>query len=210
MTPPVLDLRRLCPAQRVLPVLVIDDAEEAETLAQILVACGLPVIEITLRTATARAAIAAAARVSGCTVGAGTLLTAQDATDAAAAGASFGVSPGMTDQLVAGCIAAQLPFLPGVATPSEAIRAAEIGFQCLKFFPAETNGGCSALNALAQTMPNLQFCPTGGISATSVNDYLALPNVTCVGGSWIAPRTDVESANWAAIERRARAAADLP
>ena len=209
MTTPGLDLRRLCFKQRVLPVLVIDDAAKAGTLARIFVACGLPVIEITLRTPAAAAAITAASHVQGCTVGAGTLLTAQDATDAVSAGASFGVSPGMSEQLTAACETVRLPFLPGIATPSEAIRAAEIGFDCLKFFPAETSGGCSALNAFAQTMPNLHFCPTGGISAKSVNDYLALPNVACVGGSWIAPRSDVDSGNWTAIEQRARAAAEL-
>lgn len=207
---PPLSLRALCARAPVIPVLTVTDAAQAEGLARALVAGGLPVLEVTLRTPAALDAIAAMARVEGAEVGAGTVLTAEDAARAARAGARFAFSPGLTEALSAGCRNAGLPLVPGVASASEAMRAAELGHSMLKFFPASAAGGPDFLRALAAPLPHLSFCPTGGITAASAADWLALANVACVGGSWIAPAAEVARGDWAAIEARARAAAALP
>lgn len=207
---PPLSLRALCALAPVIPVLTVADAAQAEGLARALVAGGLPVLEVTLRTPAALDAIAAMARVEGAHVGAGTVLSAEDAARAARAGARFAFAPGLTEALSAGCRDAGLPLVPGVASASEAMRAAELGHDMLKFFPASAAGGPDVLRALAAPLPHLRFCPTGGITAASAPDWLALDNVACVGGSWIAPAAEVARGDWAAIEARARAAAALP
>lgn len=204
------DLRALCALAPVIPVLTIPDAAQAEALARALVAGGLPVLEVTLRTPAALDAIAAMAGVPGAMVGAGTVLTAEDAARAARAGARFAFSPGFTEALAEGCRAASLPLVPGVASASEAMHAAELGHTMLKFFPASAAGGPDFLRALAAPLPGLTFCPTGGITEASAPGWLALPNVACVGGSWIAPAADVARGDWAAIEARARTASALP
>jgi 2-dehydro-3-deoxyphosphogluconate aldolase/(4S)-4-hydroxy-2-oxoglutarate aldolase len=202
-------IRDLCTRAPVIPVIVIDRAADAVPLAETLVAAGLPVLEVTLRTPAALAAIAAMAEVPGALVGAGTVLTADDAGRAAAAGARFAVSPGATPRLLAGCADAGLPILPGAATASEAMALAEAGFETLKFFPAEPAGGAAYLRALAGPLPGLSFCPTGGITPATAPDWLALPNVVCVGASWVAPQAMIAAGDWAGIAARAAAAAAL-
>ena len=199
-------LMRMAP---VIPVIVIEDAAWAEPLARSLVAGGLPVLEVTLRTPAALEAIAAMARVEGAVVGAGTVITTQDAHRAKAAGARFAVSPGLTDTLVGACEECALPLLPGAATASEAMQAVEAGFDTLKFFPAGPAGGPAYLKALAGPLPGIRFCPTGGVSAANAPDYLALSNVLCVGGSWISPADMMRAGDWAGIEALARQAAGL-
>lgn len=202
-----LALARLAP---VIPVLVIDEAAQAAPLAAALVAGGLPVLEVTLRTPAALDAIAAMAQVPGARVGAGTVLTAQDAARAKAAGASFAVAPGSTPALVAACTELDLPLLPGAATASEVMALMEAGYRMLKFFPASAAGGMPLLKALHGPLPQAVFCPTGGIGAGTAAEWLALPNVACVGGSWVAPAAMMAAGDWAGIEGLARAAAGLP
>jgi 2-dehydro-3-deoxyphosphogluconate aldolase/(4S)-4-hydroxy-2-oxoglutarate aldolase len=197
---------RLAP---VIPVLVIGDAAIAADLARALVAGGLPALEVTLRTPAALDAIRAMAEVPGGRVGAGTLLTAADVKAAKAAGATFGVSPGATEAIVAACEDEGLPLLAGAVTASEVMRLMERGFTTAKFFPAETSGGAAALKALGAPLPQMRFCPTGGVSLTNARDYLGLPNVLCVGGSWVAPAARVASGDWQTIEALAREAAAL-
>lgn len=201
--------RALCALAPVIPVLVVADAARAEGLAQALVAGGLPVLEVTLRTPCALDAIRQMARVPGGHVGAGTVLTPDDAKRARDAGASFAVSPGMTERLVRACEDIGLPLLPGAVTASEMMRALELGYSMLKFFPAEAAGGVKSLKSMGAPLPQVSFCPTGGVTLASAPDYLALPNVICVGGSWITPDADVAAGNWSAIETRARQAAAL-
>ena len=201
--------RALCALAPVIPVLVIDDAAHAERLAEALVAGGLPVLEVTLRTEAALAAIKAMARVSGGHVGAGTVLTREQVDRAKEAGASFAVSPGATETIIRACEDASLPLLPGTVTASEVMQAAEYGYDMLKFFPAETSGGAPALKALAGPLPHITFCPTGGISTENAASYLSLPNVICVGSSWVASQKAVAEGDWAGIEERARAAFQL-
>jgi len=200
------DLCRLAP---VIPVLVVDDAGLAAELARALVAGGLPVLEVTLRTPAALDAIRAMSEVEGGIVGAGTLLTPADVEAAREAGALFGVSPGATDRLLDAAEAADLPLLPGAATATEAMRLLERGYTMQKFFPAEASGGAKALGALASPLPQIAFCPTGGVSLKNAPDYLALPNTLCVGGSWVAPITCVAARDWDEIERLAAEAAGL-
>ena len=197
---------RLAP---VIPVLVIGDAATAAPLARALVAGGLAAVEVTLRTPAALDAIRAMAGVPGGRVGAGTLLTEADVKAAKAAGATFGVAPGATDRIVAACEDAGLPLLAGAATASEVMRLLERGFTTAKFFPAETSGGAAALKALGAPLPQMRFCPTGGVSLKNARDYLALGNVLCVGGSWVAPPDLVAAGDWAAVEALAREAAAL-
>lgn len=206
---PPPNLRALLARAPVIPVLTVADAAQAARLAQVLVAGGLPVLEVTLRTPAALDAIAAMARVEGAEIGAGTVLTAEDAARAARAGARFAFSPGLTDALSQGCRDAGLPLVPGVASASEAMRAAELGHEVLKFFPASAAGGPAFLRALAAPLPHLAFCPTGGITEAGAAEWLSLPNVACLGGSWIAPPADIARGDWAGIEARARAAAAL-
>ncbi len=199
----------LCRKAPVIPVLVIEDATHAAPLAEALIAGGLPVLEVTLRTPAALDAIAAMSGVPGGIVGAGTVLTPDDVRAAQDAGAQFAVSPGATDRLLDACEAAGLPILPGAATASEAMRLLERGYGVQKFFPASAIGGAPALKALGGPLPQVRFCPTGGIDTANAADYLALDNVLCVGGSWVAPRQLVQKGEWAAITGLARQAAAL-
>jgi len=190
-------------------VLVIDDLASAADLARALVAGGLPALEVTLRTPQALEAIRAMAAVPGGVVGAGTLLTPEDVRAARAAGARFGVSPGATDRLLAACEAEGLPLLPGAATATEVMALLEKGYNVQKFFPAEAAGGAPALKAIGAPIPQVRFCPTGGIGPANARDYLALANVMCVGGSWVAPKDLVARGDWPGVVALARAARAL-
>lgn len=202
-------LRETCTLAPIMPVLVIEDAAHARPLAQALVAGGLCVLEVTLRTPAALEAIRLMAQVKGARVGAGTLVTARDVAQARAAGATFGVSPGATDDLLAACEAQDLPLLPGAATATEAMRLAARGYAVQKFFPAEASGGVAALKAIGGPLPQIAFCPTGGVNSDNAQSYLSLPNVICAGGSWIAPAEMMRAGRWDEITARARAAASL-
>ena len=201
--------RELCGLAPVIPVLVIEEAGKARPLAEALVAGGLPVLEVTLRTPAALEAIRAMAEVPGGHVGAGTLISGDDVRAAKAAGATFGVSPGATDALLQACEDEGLPLLAGAATASEAMRLLARGYDVLKFFPAEASGGAAALKALGGPLPQISFCPTGGVSPGNAGNYLKLATVPCVGGSWIAPADRVAAGDWGAIEAKAREAAGL-
>lgn len=201
--------REICELAPIVPVLVVDDVAHARPLAEALVAGGLPALEVTLRTPAALDVIAAMASVPGGVVGAGTLVTPDDVKAAKAAGAQFGVSPGATDALIAACEAEDLPLLPGAATASEAMALLERGYDMLKFFPAEASGGAPALKAIGAPLPQIAFCPTGGVSMANATSYLSLPNVICAGGSWVAPKDKVLAGDWAGIEALAREAAAL-
>jgi 2-dehydro-3-deoxyphosphogluconate aldolase / (4S)-4-hydroxy-2-oxoglutarate aldolase len=210
MSDPQAGLYDLLATTPVVPVLAIDAVSTALPLARALVAGGLPVLEITLRTAAALDIIRAiAGEIENAVVGAGTVLTPEQYRDAAGAGARFVVSPGATPALLDVAAASSVPFLPGAGTSSEVMRLLERGYDCLKFFPAEPSGGVAYLGALAAPLPGARFCPTGGIDAARAPAYLALPNVVCVGGSWIAPRDAVAAGDWSAVTRLARAAAAL-
>ena len=200
---------RVCGLAPVIPVLVIDDAANAADLARALVAGGLPALEITLRTPAALEAIREMASVEGGVVGAGTLLTEKDVQAAKEAGATFGVSPGFTRRLLDAAEANDLPMLPGAATPSEAMYLLQRGYSVQKFFPAEGNGGVPVLKAWGAPIPQVRFCPTGGVSLQNAPTYLALSNVICVGGSWVAPSAMVRSGDWAGITGLAAEAARL-
>lgn len=204
-----LRTREICTQAPIMPVLVVDDAADAQPLAQALVAGGLPALEVTLRTPAALDVIREMAKVPGGVVGAGTLVTPADAQAAKDAGAQFGVSPGATDELLDACEAIGLPILPGAATASEAMRLLVRGYSMLKFFPAEASGGAPALKAIGAPLPQISFCPTGGVSTANANSYLSLPNVVCAGGSWVAPKDLVKSADWDGIEALAREASQL-
>lgn len=194
----------------VVPVVVLEDAADAVPLARALVAGGLPAIEVTLRTAAALDAIAAiAAEVPEAVVGAGTVISVANVAETVAAGARFLVSPGWTDTLLAAMRASGVPFLPGVSSASEVVGLLERGVTDMKFFPAEAAGGTAYLKALASPLPQARFCPTGGISAASAPHYLALPNVGCVGGSWMLPGEAIARKDWARVERLAAEAAAL-
>lgn len=205
-----LEAARICALAPVVPVLVIADAAHAANLARALVAGGLPALEVTLRTPAALDAIRAMAEVPGGVVGAGTLLTPADVKAAKAAGARFGVSPGATDRIIGACEDEGLPLLPGAVTATEVMVLLEKGFTVQKFFPAESSGGAAALKALGAPIPQVGFCPTGGIGPANVADYLGQKNILCVGGSWVAPADAVAAGDWARIEALARAAAALP
>jgi 2-dehydro-3-deoxyphosphogluconate aldolase/(4S)-4-hydroxy-2-oxoglutarate aldolase len=200
---------RIAALAPIIPVLVVDDPAHAAPLARALVRGGLPALEVTLRTPCALEVIAEMAAVEGGAVGAGTLLTPQDVENAKAAGATFGVSPGATQRLIDACIANDLPLLPGAATASEVMALYEQGFDMLKFFPAEASGGAPALKAIGAPIPQVSFCPTGGVSMANAHAYLSLPNVVCAGGSWVAPKAAVEAGDWDAVERLAKEAAAL-
>ncbi|WP_406418971.1 bifunctional 4-hydroxy-2-oxoglutarate aldolase/2-dehydro-3-deoxy-phosphogluconate aldolase [Streptomyces sp. NBC_00873] len=194
----------------VVPVVVLEDAADAVPLARALVAGGLPAIEVTLRTAAALDAVKAiAAEVPDAVVGAGTVISAQNVADTVAAGARFLVSPGWTDVLLDAMKGSGVPFLPGVSTTSEVVALLERGVTEMKFFPAEAAGGTAYLKALSAPLPQARFCPTGGISLASAPSYLALPNVGCVGGSWMVPGDAVTARDWARVERLAGEAAAL-
>ncbi|GII77235.1 ketohydroxyglutarate aldolase [Sphaerisporangium rufum] len=194
----------------VVPVVVIDDVETAVPIARALVAGGLPAIEVTLRTPCALEAITRiAAEVPGAVVGAGTVRTPADVAAAVRAGAGFLVSPGSTPALVAAMLESGVPFLPGAATASEVMALAERGLTELKFFPAEPAGGVAYLKALGGPLPQVRFCPTGGIRPQTAPAYLALPNVGCVGGTWLTPADAVAAGDHARIEKLAAEAAAL-
>ncbi|WP_445810283.1 bifunctional 4-hydroxy-2-oxoglutarate aldolase/2-dehydro-3-deoxy-phosphogluconate aldolase [Yoonia sp.] len=200
---------KICLLAPVIPVLVIKDASTAADLARALVAGGLPALEVTLRTPAALDVIREMATVAGGHVGAGTLLTTRDVENAKAAGATFGVAPGATDRLLDACEANDLPLLPGAATASEAMRLLERGYTVQKFFPAEANGGAAALKAIGAPIPQVKFCPTGGVTLQNAPAYLALSNTLCVGGSWVAPADLVQAGDWAGITALAAQAAAL-
>jgi 2-dehydro-3-deoxyphosphogluconate aldolase/(4S)-4-hydroxy-2-oxoglutarate aldolase len=207
---PNSDLTTLFAGTPVIPVLVIDDAATAVPLAQALVAGGLGILEITLRTPAALEVIRAiAGEVEEAVVGAGTVLTPAQYRDAERAGARFVVSPGATDAVLSAARASTVPLLPAAATATEVMRLLEQGYRFLKFFPAEPAGGPAYLKALASPLPAARFCPTGGIDAARAPEYLKLSNVVCVGGSWVAPNTAVAAGDWQQITRLARAAAAL-
>ena len=194
----------------VIPVLTIDRERDAVPLARALFEGGLPVIEVTLRTPAAPAGIAAIARdLPHVVVGAGTLLRAADIGRAVQAGARFLVSPGLTPELAASALATELPYLPGVATSSEIMTARALGICVMKLFPAEALGGAAFLKALAPVFPGVAFCPTGGIDEQSAGDYLALPNVPMVGGSWMTPREAIVAGDWKRVRRLAERAASI-
>lgn len=194
----------------VIPVVVIETADDAPALARALLRGGVATIEITLRTTAALDAIRAVARETPeMVVGAGTVLTVQDLSAAAAAGARYALSPGAGPSLMEAARSSTIPFIPGVATASEIMRGLELGYTHFKFFPAEQLGGVSALKAFAGPLPAARFCPTGSISAEKAPAYLALDNVLCVGGSWIAPPDKIKARDWLAIEAAARRAAQL-
>lgn len=201
------DIVPLCP---VIPVLTVEELAHAVPLARALCAGGLRVLEITLRTPVALAAIEAMRRaVPEAVVGVGTLTRPVDFAAADRVGAQFGVTPGLTPELAAAARGARFPLLPGVMTPSELIAARLAGFRAVKLFPASQAGGIGMLKALGAPFPDVVFCPTGGITRASAPDFLALPNVACVGGSWFTPRGLLEAGDWAGIEALARDAAGL-
>lgn len=204
-----LRTREICALAPIVPVLVIEDAAHARPLAEALIAGGLPALEVTLRTPAALDVIRAMSEVPGGYVGAGTLVTPEDVRAAKAAGATFGVSPGATDELLAACAAEELPLLPGAATASEAMQLLAKGYDMLKFFPAEASGGAPALKAIGAPLPQISFCPTGGVSSGNAASYLSLNNVICAGGSWVAPKDKIATGDWEGIETLARDAAAL-
>lgn len=211
MTPSAQSLAaaEICLLAPVIPVLVIEDVGKAQGLAKALVAGGLPALEVTLRTPGALEAIRRMADVEGGVVGAGTLLTPADVKAAKAAGARFGVSPGATMKLLDACAEHELPLLPGAATATEVMILLELGYSVQKFFPAEAAGGAPALKSIGGPIPQVRFCPTGGISLKNARDYLGLATVMCVGGSWVAPAAMVAAADWAGITALAAEAAKL-
>lgn len=198
----------LLDAVPVLPVVVLDRLADAVPVARALVAGGLPAIELTLRTPVALAAIRAiAAQVPEILLGAGTIRTPEQAEQARAAGARFLVSPGATPRLLEAMAGTGLPFLPGTATVSEVLAVLETGITEMKFFPAEASGGAAFLAAISSPVPNARFCPTGGVTPTGAASYLALPNVGCVGGSWLTPAAALRAGDWSRVEDLAREAA---
>lgn len=202
-------MRQICAMAPVIPVLVIEQLETAQPIAQALVSGGLAVLEVTLRTPVALDAIREMAKISGAIVGAGTILNADDLRAVKQAGASFGVAPGFTENLLRAAEQQQFPLLPGAATASEVMQLLERGYDTLKFFPAEAAGGVKMLKSLAAPIPQVAFCPTGGVSPQNVADYLALDNVICVGGTWVTPAQMVQSGNWAGIQQLAREASQV-
>jgi 2-dehydro-3-deoxyphosphogluconate aldolase/(4S)-4-hydroxy-2-oxoglutarate aldolase len=193
-------LTALLKSARVVPVLTIERAEDAVPLARALVAGGVRMLEVTLRTPVAiDAAKAIIANVPDAIVGIGTILTADDLARAKELGATFGISPGATPELLKAAATSNLPFAPGIATASELMLALAHGFETVKFFPAEQSGGIRALRALGGPFPQVRFCPTGGIGETNAPQWLAEPNVIAVGGSWLCQAADIRSGNWAGI-----------
>ncbi|MFP8834153.1 bifunctional 4-hydroxy-2-oxoglutarate aldolase/2-dehydro-3-deoxy-phosphogluconate aldolase [Hydrogenophaga sp. XSHU_21] len=195
---------------RVVPVIVLSDARQAVPLAHALLEGGIDVMEITLRSDVALDAIAAVAReVPQMHLGAGTVTRASDVPRVIDAGARFALSPGCTDALVDAVRATGLPFIPGVMTPSEVMRARDLGFTLMKLFPAQQAGGIAMLKAVGAPLPDVRFCPTGGVSPDNLRDVLALPNVAMAGGSWLTPADAVTSGDWGRITRLARGAVEM-
>ncbi|MGV6839715.1 MAG: bifunctional 4-hydroxy-2-oxoglutarate aldolase/2-dehydro-3-deoxy-phosphogluconate aldolase [Planktomarina sp.] len=206
MTPIIAATCRKAP---VVPVIVIDDVKHARPLAESLVSGGLPALEVTLRTPVALEAISEMAKVEGAIPGVGSLRTPDDVKRAKEAGAQFGVSPGATPTLLNAAETHDMPLLPGCATASEAMALLERGYEILKFFPASINGGPKAMAAISAPLPQIKFCPTGGVSLQNAPDYLALPCTLCVGGSWVAPKSLMAAGDWKAITELAQEAATL-
>ena len=205
-----MTLLEIMQASPVIPVIAIDNPDHAVPLAEALVAGGIRVLEVTLRTAHGLAAIRAIAeRVPQAIIGVGTLTQPEEFVAARDAGAVFGVSPGLTGALVQAARKSGLPLLPGVMTPSEVMAAREAGFRQLKLFPAVPAGGVGMLNAIAGPLPDVVFCPTGGISQETAPAFLACANVACVGGSWLTPRDALRTGDWAQVAALAQAAAAL-
>ena len=205
-----MNIREIVALAPVIPVLTITELDTAVPLARALAAGGLRVLEITLRTPVALAAIEAMRQaVPDAIVGVGTLTRAVDFAAAGRVGAQFGVTPGLTPELAAASRGARFPLLPGVMTPTELITARAAGFNVLKLFPAQQAGGVGMLQALGAPFPDVLFCPTGGITRATAAEYLALPNVVCVGGSWVAPKAMLAAGDWSGIEALARDAASL-
>jgi 2-dehydro-3-deoxyphosphogluconate aldolase/(4S)-4-hydroxy-2-oxoglutarate aldolase len=205
-----VNIREIVALAPVIPVLTITELETAVPLARALAAGGLRVLEITLRTPVALAAIEAMRQaIPDAIVGVGTLTRAVDFAAAGRVGAQFGVTPGLTPELAAASRGARFPLLPGVMTPTELITARAAGFNVLKLFPAQQAGGVGMLQALGAPFPDVLFCPTGGITRATAPEYLALPNVVCVGGSWVAPKAMLAAGDWSGIEALARDAASL-
>lgn len=202
--------REILTTAPVIPVIVIDEVAAAVPMAKALVAGGLPVLEVTLRTEAALEAMRVmAAEVEGAIVGAGTVLTPDQLSAVEAAGAKFIVSPGASPNLLDAADDSPVPLLPGAVTASEAMTLLERGYRCQKFFPAEPAGGRHYLKSLSSPLPDISFCPTGGITAATAEAYLALPNVLCVGGSWVTPNDAVAAGDWGRIEALAREASAL-
>ena len=206
MTMTLLDIMR---SASVIPVIAIDDPAHAGPRARALVDGGIRVLEVTLRTEHGLAAIRAMSEIPGAIVGVGTLTQPEEFAAARDAGAVFGVSPGLTPALIEAAKKSGLPLLPGVMTPSEVMAAREAGFRQLKLFPAVPAGGVGMLSAIGGPLPDVTFCPTGGISIDSAPQFLALKNVACVGGSWLTPKDAIKAGNWAHITELAKAAAAL-
>jgi 2-dehydro-3-deoxyphosphogluconate aldolase/(4S)-4-hydroxy-2-oxoglutarate aldolase len=205
-----MNIRNILALAPVIPVLTIEKLEYAVPLAQALCAGGLRVLEVTLRTSAGLPAIEAMRKaVPDAVVGVGTLARPEDFTQAANAGAQFGVSPGLTPELARAAQGVSFPLLPGIMTPSELIAGLGWGFTTFKLFPAQQAGGIAMLKALGGPFPDVVFCPTGGITRSTAPDFLALPNVACVGGSWITPADKLRSGDWVAVEALARDAAGL-
>ena len=195
---------------RVVPVIVVSDVAQAVPLAEALLAGGIDVMEITLRHAAGLGAIEAVARaVPAMQVGAGTVTQAHEVAQVQSAGARFALSPGLTDTLAAEVLARRLPFVPGAMTPSEVLRARELGFGLVKLFPAAQAGGLAMLRALAGPLADMRFCPTGGVSTANLQEFLRQPNVAMVGGSWLTPPELLQARDWAAVTRLAREASSL-
>jgi 2-dehydro-3-deoxyphosphogluconate aldolase/(4S)-4-hydroxy-2-oxoglutarate aldolase len=205
-----MNLDQIIAATSVMPVMVVDRPADAVPLARALVDGGIRVLEITLRTAAGLDAVRAIKQeVPDAIVGVGTITTPAQLDASIGAGAQFGVSPGSTPTLLKAITASKLPFLPGVATTSEVMQALEMGFDIMKLFPAVAAGGIKLLESFSGPFPQVRFCPTGGINAQNAPDFFKLPNVVCVGGSWLTPKNLVASGNWAEITRLAREAAAL-
>jgi len=202
-------LRQTLSLAPVIPVIIINDVSQARPLAEALVAGGLPVLEVTLRTAQALQAIEIMAKVPGAVVGSGTVRTPLQMGHSVDAGCQFMVSPGASPRLLEAAEEHKIPLLPGIGTPTEAMTASEHGYTFLKFFPAEALGGVKVLKAYASPLPDITFCPTGGIDMAKAPEYLALPNVICVGGSWVMPADAIASGDWKRIEQLAREASQL-
>ena len=205
-----MTIREILALGPVVPVLTIEHLEDAVPLARALAAGGLPVLEVTLRTACAIEAVAAiGAAVPEAIVGVGTLTRPEEFGEAERAGARFGVSPGFSPELAAAARRVGYPYLPGIMTPSELLAARLAGYTALKLFPAEQAGGVGMLRALRAPFPDVVFCPTGGVTRRTAADYLALPNVFCVGGSWVAPADRIAAKDWTAVVALARETAAL-
>lgn len=202
-------IRSILSLAPVVPVIILDDVAKARPLAEALVAGGLPALEVTLRTPNALKVIEEMSKVTGAIVGSGTVRTPQHMQQSVTAGCRFMVSPGISPRIFDAADDIGIPLLPGIATPSEAMTAAERGYSFLKFFPAEANGGAPVLKAFASPLADITFCPTGGIDAVKARTYLALSNVICVGGSWIMPADAIETGDWGHIETLAREASAL-